>query len=92
MIVRILGRGQYQVEDGSLETLNQLDSALAEAVDTGDEATFRQALTQLADAICDHGTPVPDDMLIPSDIVLPDTDATIDEVRELLGDEGLIPG
>ena len=32
------------------------------------------------------------DSLDESDLILPPPDATIDEVRELLGDDGLIPG
>ena len=38
------------------------------------------------------GTRLADDALVPSDVVLPGDDATIDDVRELLGDEGLVPG
>ena len=39
------------------------------------------------------GTPVPDDELPDSDLILPDADATLEEVRELLSgsDEGLVP-
>jgi hypothetical protein len=92
MIVRILGRGQFEVDEGRIDHLNELDTALADAVAQDDEAGFRQALSALVDAVCAHATPVPDDALVPSDIVLPDTDASIDDVRELLGDEGLIPG
>jgi hypothetical protein len=35
---------------------------------------------------------LPDEEIVPSDLVLPSSDASLDEVRELLGDEGLIPG
>jgi hypothetical protein len=38
------------------------------------------------------GTPVGEDVLVPSDLLLPHADATLDEVRDLLGEEGLIPG
>jgi hypothetical protein len=92
MIVRILGRGQIEVDDARIDDLNSLDTALAAAVESGDEAAFKQALTALVDAVCASGTSVPDDALVPSDIVIPDVDATLDDVRELLGDEGLIPG
>ena len=92
MIVRILGHGQIEVDEGRIDHLNELDAALAAAVESGDDAAFRQALCALVDAVRDHGTPVPDDALVPSDIVLPDTEASIEDVRELLGDEGLIPG
>jgi hypothetical protein len=92
MIIRILGRGQFEVDEGRISHLNELDAALADAVASGDEGAFRQALSTLIDAICSGAKPLPDDALLPSDIVLPDTDASIEDVRELLGDEGLIPG
>jgi hypothetical protein len=92
MIIRILGRGQFEVEESRIDHLNELDAVLAEAVAGGDEGAFRSALTTLVDAICKNATAVPNDALVSSDIVLPDTDASIEEVRELLGDEGLIPG
>jgi hypothetical protein len=38
------------------------------------------------------GRQLPDDEIVPSDLVLPSADASLAEVRELLGDEGLIPG
>jgi hypothetical protein len=38
------------------------------------------------------GEELPADWIGPSDLVLPSPDATIHEVREVLGDEGLIPG
>jgi hypothetical protein len=92
MILRILGRGQFEVDDDRIDQLNELDAALADAVASGDEGRFRQALVALIDAVCSGAKPLPDDALQPSDIVLPDVDASIAEVRELLGDEGLIPG
>jgi len=92
VIVRILGEGQRRVDDGDLQPLNQLDNDLVAAVDAGDEDKFGTALTALLDKVRQIGVPVPDDEIIPSDLVLPSSDASLAEVRELLGDEGLIPG
>jgi hypothetical protein len=92
VIARILGHGQVELDDSALDQLNALDNALAEAVESGDENSFRQALVALTEAVKEAGRPLPDDALVPSDIVLPDPEASIEEVRELLGDEGLIPG
>ena len=92
MIVRILGEGQRRVDDGDLQPLNQLDNDLVAAVDAGDEDKFDTALTALLDKVRQIGVPVPDDEIVPSDLVLPSSDASLAEVRELLGDEGLIPG
>ena len=92
MIVRILGEGQRDVPDAELDGLNALDDAVQTAVDGGDEARFAESLTALLTRVREVGTPLPDDELVPSDLVLPSSDASLAEVRELLGDEGLIPG
>jgi hypothetical protein len=92
VIVRILGEGQLDVADGELDSLNALDDAVQAAVDGGDDEQFAESLRALLDRVRQVGTPVPDDAIVPSDLVLPSADATLVEVRELLGDEGLIPG
>jgi hypothetical protein len=38
------------------------------------------------------GTPVPADSFEPSDVILPYSDASLDDVRGLLSEDGLIPG
>jgi hypothetical protein len=92
MIVRILGEGQLSVDDSLTAELNELDAKLEAAVDAGDEAAFRPALAALVAQVRTAGTPVPADSLEPSDVILPYADASIDDVRHLLTDEGLIPG
>ena len=92
MIVRILGEGQLDVPDSEIDHLNALDDALQEAVDSDDEARFAESLGALLGRLREVGTPLPDDSLLPSDLVLPSADAGLAEVRELLGEEGLIPG
>jgi hypothetical protein len=39
-----------------------------------------------------HGAPLAPDILEASDLILPHEDSSMDEVRKLLTDEGLIPG
>jgi hypothetical protein len=92
MIVRIMGEGQYDVPDDALDDLNGLDTALELALESGEETGFRGALVALLDRVRAVGRHVPDEILEPSDAILPDAEASIDEVRELLGEEGLIPG
>ena len=92
MIVRILGEGQREVPDAELDGLNALDERVEQAVEAGDEATFGEALSALLDAVRSAGTPLPDDSLEDSDLILPPSDATLAEVRALLTDDGLIPG
>ncbi len=92
MIMRILGEGQYEITDEHLDRLNELDTVLQSAADAGDQAAFTHALAALLDAVRSLGTPLPDDVITPSDLVLPDEDTGLTEVRALLSDEGLIPG
>ncbi|MGW4103427.1 PspA-associated protein PspAA [Streptomyces sp. NPDC004976] len=92
MIMRILGEGQYEITEEHLDRLNELDAALQNAADAGDETAFTAALSALLDAVRSLGTPLPDERITPSDLVLPDEDTSLTQVRELLSDEGLIPG
>ena len=91
MIIRILTEGQWDLEDKHLEALNALDDAVEKAVEAGDETTFQQTLVALLDAVRTQGDRLEDDSLVDSDLILPPSDATIDEVRALLTDEGLVP-
>ena len=91
MIIRIMGEGQWDVDDGHLEALNRLDQAVEEAVGSGDEAQFSQGMAALLHAVRTEGARLEDDSLEDSDLILPPADATMEEVRALLGDEGLVP-
>ncbi|WP_432135621.1 MULTISPECIES: PspA-associated protein PspAA [unclassified Streptomyces] len=92
MIVRIMGEGQVRLDDSHFAELNKLDDELLAEMEGGDEAGFRRTFTALLDAVRRLGTPLPDDCLEPSELILPSPDATLDDVRELLSDDGLIPG
>lgn len=91
MIIRIVGEGQVKIADEHFPELQSLDETLEQAVEAGDEEKFRSALHALLDKIREVGTPVPDDELVHSDLFLPAGDATLAEVKALLGEEGLIP-
>lgn len=92
MIVRIMGEGQVEVDESEIEGLNALDTQLQTAVESGDDALYHQALVALTDHVRAVGRPVADDALVPSDIVIPTPEVSLDHVRGLIGDEGLIPG
>ncbi len=94
MIVRVLGEGQYSVDDAHADLLNGLDSGLERAVEAGDEVGFRSALADILAQVRTVGERLPDDSLDPSDAVVPDESSSLEEVRAMLADstEGLIPG
>jgi hypothetical protein len=92
VIVRILGEGQLRVDDSAVSELNELDSTLEAAVNRGDEGGFTAALAALLARVREVGTPTEPDDLEPSELILPQADATMEDVRKLLADDGLIPG
>ncbi|MGI8702430.1 MAG: PspA-associated protein PspAA [Nocardioidaceae bacterium] len=92
MIVRILTEGQFDVPDDAVDELNVLDERLEAAINAEDEQAFTSALHDLLERVRSVGTEVGADELVESSLVLPFSDATLEEVRELLSDDGLIPG
>jgi hypothetical protein len=92
VIVRILGEGQLQIADSAAGELNTLDAALDKAVSDGDEQGFHRALAALVDRVRALGTPVPADVLGPSELILPRAGANLAEVRSLLTEDADIPG
>ena len=92
MIVRIMGEGQVTVDEGHLAELNTLDDKLLAEIQSGDEEGFRRTLGALLDGVRKFGQPLPDDSLEPSQLILPSEDATLEDVRKMLNDDGLIPG
>ncbi len=91
MIVRILGEGQFRLDDDASAKLTVLDKDVDAAVHAGDEAVFKMALGAAVKLVREGGLPVPDDEFVTADYILPFSDATIDEVRKLLTD-GTIHG
>ncbi|MDJ0383297.1 hypothetical protein [Streptomyces sp. G-G2] len=92
MIVRIMGEGQVRLDDKHVAELNTLDDELLAEMEAGDEEGFRRTLGALLDAVRRLGSPLPDDALEPSGLILPGPDAELDQVRDMLSDDGLIPG
>ncbi|MGX1474022.1 UNVERIFIED_CONTAM: hypothetical protein RKD50_002830 [Streptomyces canus] len=92
MIVRIMGEGQVRLAESHLADLSKLDDELLAEMENGDGPGFRRTLQALLTRVHELGEPLPDDSLEPSELILPSPDATLEEVRDLLSDDGLIPG
>ena len=91
MIVRILGEGQFRVDDDAAVKLTALDKDLDAALRDDAEAAFSAALHAAVALVRASGAPVADDEFVTADYILPFSDATVEEVRKLLAD-GTIPG
>lgn len=91
MIVRVLGEGQFEVDEEVAKGLNDLDEQAEGALEAGDQEQFSELLGRMAEAVRTNGARLPDEDLSPSDAIVPPEDLTLDEARELFEGDGLIP-
>jgi hypothetical protein len=91
VIVRIATEGQFELSQDDYEPINELDNRVVEAVEAGDEATYRELFAQMIDLVRAKGRKLGDDELSHSDVILPPHDTTLEEAREEFTGEGVIP-
>jgi hypothetical protein len=84
MIVRILTDNQYRLDDQHGTQLTQLDEQLVAAMTAGNSAQFASTLQQVVALVRDSGTLVGLDEVVPSDVIVPAPDMSLEEARELL--------
>jgi hypothetical protein len=91
VIVRLMGEGQYRVDDSVRERLNSLDDQAMAALGASDETELDKRLEEMFALVRAEGEPLPDDDLSASDVIIPPSDLTLEETRELISHDGLIP-
>jgi len=92
-IVRIMGQGQFTVDNKTLRELSKVDNSIVQLVssDRPDDAEFKKRLAQLTDIVEMTGKPLNPKDIIQSDIILPSADLSIDDAKKLFKGEGVIP-
>jgi hypothetical protein len=91
VIVRLMGEGQYRISDELRGRLEALDDEAMEALNAEDEGELDAKLDEMSALVRSEGERLPDEDLTPSDAVIPPSDLTLEETRQLFSDEGLIP-
>ncbi len=91
MIIRITTEGQYNLPGSFVDRLNEIDNQLVDAVEAADRSGFGGLLAQMLDLVREHGSPLPVDELVESDLILPAPDITLEEAQVLFVGEGLLP-
>jgi hypothetical protein len=91
VIVRLMGEGQYRIDDEAVEALNELDDQAAQAVEAGVEEDLHRLLGLMAKTVRERGERLRDDDLSASDLIVPPDDLSLEEAKELFSGEGLIP-
>jgi hypothetical protein len=91
VIVRLMGEGQFEVDEEVAKGLNDLDEQAEKALEAGDQEQLAELLGRMAEAVRTNGTRLADEDLSPSEGIIPPEDLTLDEARELFEGDGLIP-
>ena len=91
MIARLMGDGQYRIDDGLHDELNKLDERAVAALEANDEAELDARLDDIWNLVKERGERLADDDLSASDLIVPPSDLTLEETRALFAEEGLIP-
>ena len=90
MIVRILGEGQFRMDDEIIDSLNEIDNEIVNHVSEGDKVEFRKDLARFIRTIRDEGEPLDPVEILPSDIIIPPEDLSLEEARHVFCGHGLI--
>jgi hypothetical protein len=91
VIVRIATESQYRLPEDDAAALNALDNDAVAAVEAGDEDRFHEVFEQMIDLVRRAGTPLGEDELEESDVILPPPDTSFVEAGAEFTGEGLIP-
>ncbi len=86
VIVRLMGEGQYRVDDELSAALEDLDDEAVAALDREDEPELDRFLDEMWELVQARGTRLADDEIATSDVVIPPSDLTLEETRELMSD------
>ena len=91
MIVRVMGEGQFEIDDEVAKGLNELDEQAERALQSEDQEQLAELLERMAEAVRTNGARLPDEDLSPAEGSVPPPDLTLEEAKELFEGEGLIP-
>jgi hypothetical protein len=93
-IVRIMGQGQFRINGDTVKTINEIDDAIVQILQNeskADDQEYRTKVAEIVQTIKSKGQKLQDKELIESDIIVPDTDISIDEAKKVFQGEGIIP-
>jgi hypothetical protein len=91
VIARLMGEGQYRIDEALRAQLNELDERAAAAVDAQDEGALDDVLDEMWQLVQNRGERLLDEDLSTSDLIIPPSDLTLEETRQLFTEEGLVP-
>ncbi len=94
-IVRIMGLGQFAINLEDLKMINEIDNQIVKLLENqGNNESmifeFKKQLEMLDKTVQEKGIAIDSKEILPSDIVLPNVDITLEEARMVFKGEGAI--
>ena len=93
-VVRIMGRGQFKVNEETIRDINKVDNTIVEILQNenkADDHEFKTKITNLVQTIISKGQKLDDKELVESDVIVPDSDISLEEAKKVFKGEGIIP-
>ncbi len=91
MVVRIMGEGQFEVDESILTRLNELDNQIVAEVERDNEARFRELLHEMIELVKREAKPLDVSKIVNSDVIIPPHDLSLEEAKKIFKGEGIIP-
>jgi len=91
MIVRLMGEGQYELEKKHIDEVNKIDNNIVKIINKGDEEVFRSEFKKLSEYVRKNGKRISDEVIKPSEIIIPPSDLTLDEAKRIFAGDGIFP-
>jgi hypothetical protein len=85
-IVRILGRKQFRVDKETVRDTNKVDNTIVEILENenkADDQEFKTKITKLVQTIISKGQKLNDKELVESDLIVPDSDISVEEAKKV---------
>jgi len=96
-IIRLLGYGQFYIDDNVLNELNSIDNGIVKLLENKENNTdkvitteFEKQLQLLESIVRQKGVAIGSNKIVSSDIVMPGKDITMKDARNLFKGEGVI--
>ncbi len=94
-IVRILGYGQFTVNNDTLNEINTIDNNIVKLLENEENddyvrPEFERQLKLLDTMVEENGVVIETKEIVPSDIILPGKGITLEDARKVFKGEGII--
>ena len=99
VVIRISGQGQFKVNSQILEKINRIDDSIVDLIKSNSSGSedsklkqkeLQSKLSEMKNLIISNGQHLDDKEIVESDVILPDSDLTIEEASKIFTDEGIV--